>query len=126
MPNPDPIERALALLVLGALFMLAAWFDLTALRQAAPAGLLPLGRTGAAIVLGWILGWYLTCRFDPTHRVLVNLLLTLAGYVVAAITAGATFVGLALFDLLFHAPDRANHLAVTAMTFASLSEPRPS
>lgn len=116
-----PLEKALAGFVIGTLVLFATWFDITALRIAWDEGLLSVARGGAGIALGWILGWYLTCRFDPTHRMLVDLLLTLSGYVVAAITGAAVFVLLGFFDLIGSHPDRSSYLAVTAITFAPVS-----
>lgn len=120
-PATSDMERPLVLVVIGALAAFAAWFDATALSWAFTQGIVAVGRGGAAVALGWIAGWYLTCRFEPTHSLLVHGFLTLAGYVVAAVTAAGAFSALALIDLLGADPERSPYLAITAVTFAPVA-----
>lgn len=111
-------EAALATLVLGPFALFAVVFDGTVLWEGWSRGPTEAARVAAAVALGWILGWYLTCRFEPTHRMLVDGLLALAGYAVALVVAVATFTAMALLDAIGADPDRAGHLAVTGVTFA--------
>ncbi|HMV69403.1 MAG TPA: hypothetical protein PKA64_21350 [Myxococcota bacterium] len=121
IPSLPAVERAAATLVFAGLGGFAVWFDALSLHRALADGMVPAARGVAAIALGWMFGWYLTTRFEPTHRFLVQAVLALAGYVVAAIACAVSFSALALIDLLGADPTRSPFLAMTAVTFAPVS-----
>jgi hypothetical protein len=114
-------ETAAAILVFSGLGLFAVWFDVASLINALQGGMVPAARGVAAIALGWMFGWYLTTRFEPTHRLLVRSVLTLAGYMVAGLTCATTFLTLALIDAIGADPTRSPFLAMTAVTFAPVS-----
>jgi hypothetical protein len=120
-PATEPLERAFISLVIGSLLLFAIWFDAVALHVAWNRSLLDVARGGVAVALGWILGWYLTCRFEPTHNFLAQVVLGMAGYLVAAVGATTSFFVIACFDLFSSNPERSSYLAITATTFAPVA-----
>lgn len=121
IPMLRSVELAAAVLVFTGMFGFALWFDVMSLQHALTEGMVPAARGVAAIALGWMFGWYLTTRFEPTHRFLVQAVFTMAGYVVAGVTCACSFLTLAAIDVLGADPGRSPFVAMTAVTFAPVS-----
>lgn len=116
------LERAVVVTVIGSLGVIAAGVDLVGLWMSwQSGGLLALSRALSAVGLGWMCGWYLTARFQPTSGWLRHVLLSWAGHIIAAVTAGLALLLMALLDLMAPHAGEVGFFGLTAVTFAPVA-----
>lgn len=118
----ETLEPAVVRSVITAMAGLAVAYDGMGLLAAwQGGGLVDVGRAISAVALGWMCGWYLTVKFQPTHRWLLNTFLSWAGHAVALCAAAMAMALMGLVDLLGADAQRATFLGITSVTFAPVA-----